>query len=66
MIYRKEEQEDGDYIDREGTRWAVSCLRRIRTPEGVNVGWTEFQSLEAALEEWGMTYAPLPEPQPEN
>lgn len=54
MIYRKREQEDGEYADDTGARWAVDCCRRIRTPEGVNVGWTEFSCLEAALEAWGL------------
>lgn len=59
MIYCKTQQADGDYEDAEGTRWAVDCCRRIRTPEGVNVGWTEFPSLEAALEAWELHARPL-------
>lgn len=58
MIYRKREDESGDYCDKDSIRWAVDCCRRIRTHEGVNVGWTEFPSLEAALEEWGLHPAP--------
>ncbi len=54
MIYRKQEQADGEYTDAEGSRWAVDCCRRVRTPEGVNVGWTEFPSLDAALAAWGL------------
>lgn len=60
MIYRKKEQIDGEYVDAEGTRWAVDCCRRIRTTDGVNVGWTEFPSLDDALEAWGLHAQPLP------
>lgn len=56
MIYRKTADEEGAYTDDKGERWAVECLRRVRTPEGVNVGWTEFPSLEAALAAWGLRY----------
>lgn len=59
MIYCKTQQADGDYEDAAGTRWAVDCCRRIRTAEGVNVGWTEFPSLEAALAAWGLQVKPL-------
>lgn len=58
MIYRKREDESGDYCDADGKHWSIDGCRRIRTPEGVNVGWTEFPSLEAALEAWGLHPAP--------
>lgn len=54
MIYRKEQQSGGKYADSDGVRWEVNCCRRIITPEGVNVGWTEFPRLEDALEAWGL------------
>lgn len=60
MIYQKRQQDDGDYTDADGVRWIVNFFRRVRTPEGVNVGWTEFPSLEAALEAWGLIYEPRP------
>lgn len=58
-MYCKTQQEDGEYVDSDGTRWVVNCCRRIRTPEGVNVGWTEFPSLEAAMEAWRLQAKPL-------
>lgn len=54
MIYRKTPHEDGRYTDEQGQRWEVDCCRRIRTKEGVNIGWTEFPTLEEALKEWGL------------
>lgn len=57
MIFRKTSHEDGDYVDNEGQRWIVEYLRCIHTPEGLNVGWTEFPSLTVALETWGLKFA---------
>lgn len=54
MIFRKTPCKDGEYITDDGKRWTVECCRRIRTSEGVNVGWTEFPSLDDALEAWGL------------
>lgn len=59
MIYSKSPHPDGEYVDNEGQHWLISCCRSIRTPEGVNIGWTEFPSLEAALEAWGLKAEPF-------
>lgn len=58
-VYKAIPQEDGDYIKSDGTRCALRCCRRHSGPEGINVGWTEFPSLEAALEAWGLRNEPL-------
>lgn len=60
MIYRRTEAAQGSYVDADGARWNVECCRRIRTREGVDAGWTEFATAEAALTEWGLEYDPLP------
>lgn len=52
MLYRKEQDAQGDYMDELGNRFSVLCARRIRSTRGVNVGYEEFASLELALEEW--------------
>ena len=57
MLYSKCESPDGAYVDAVGTRYDVSAARRVRSAEGVNVGYEEFPSLEAALEAWGLTWA---------
>lgn len=54
MLYRKIEDEAGEYVDAQGCRFAVQSARRVRTSEGVNVGYVEFPTLEDALEEWGL------------
>lgn len=54
MLYRKIEDEAGEYVDAQGCRFAVQSARRVRTSEGVNVGYVEFPTLEDALEAWGL------------
>ena len=43
--------EDGEYQDRT-TKEPRNLLwtARAYTPEGINVGWTEFETLESAME----------------
>lgn len=65
MKYRKEKSACGPYTSAEGARFNLLCVRRIRTQDGVNVGWTEFPSLAACLSAWGLVYDPLPAPQEE-
>ena len=52
MLYKKEPDAQGDYMDEQGNRFSLLCARRIRNARGVNVGYEEFASLELALEEW--------------
>lgn len=53
MIYAQKERDCyGNFCDAEGVRWSVFACRRIRTDEGVNVGWTAFASLEDSLTVW--------------
>lgn len=52
--YAKFKSPDGEYVDSTGVRYDVSAVRRVRNADGVNVGYEEFFSLEAALKEWGV------------
>ena len=54
MYYKKTMIHDGAYEDASGQRWDVCAVRRVRDAKGVNVGYEEFPSLEAALEAWGL------------
>lgn len=60
MIYaHKLKDESGEYIDIAAQRWVVitaSCISGKRRDY-----WQEFESLEAALEEWGLTPYEYPE-----
>lgn len=61
-FYAKFPAADGAYVDADNIRYDLSVVRRVRDPQGVNVGYTEFPSLEAALKHWQLT--PFVEPEP--
>lgn len=42
----------GDYVNLDGTRYSIVIARRIRSTDGVNVGYREFSSLQDALLAW--------------
>lgn len=48
----------GEYITREGERCSLEAVRRVRSRNGVNVGYTCFSSLEDAMEHWGLVRVP--------
>lgn len=52
MYFAKHECIDGAYVDVRGIRYAVTAVRRVRCPEGVNVGYLPFESLHEALSAW--------------
>lgn len=55
MFYQKQENERGNFIDSEGVRYSLTECKCALTPQGMNVGYTEFESREACLEAWGLT-----------
>lgn len=61
MVYKKTQNEEGNYIDAQQTRWDILEAHEAWTPEGKNVGWDEFDSLEQAAQAYGLTYGPLEE-----
>lgn len=54
MFYAKFTDREGCYMDADGVRFSISSARRVRSPQGVNVGYEEFPSLEDALAAWGL------------
>lgn len=54
MYYKKVMDLQGAYCDALGIVYDVHVARRVRNAQGVNVGYEEFPSLEAALEHWGL------------
>ena len=58
MLYKKIEDEAGEYVDAQGCRFTVQSARRVRTAEGVNVGYVDFPSMEDALAAWGLRVCP--------
>lgn len=59
MVYKKVQNEEGNYIDKQGTRWDILEANEAYTPQGKNVGWDEFESLEQAAKSYGLTYDPV-------
>ena len=59
MVYKKIQNEEGNYIDAEQVRWDILEAHEAYTPEGLNVGWDEFADLEAAAQAYGLTLDPL-------
>lgn len=60
MVYKKIQNEQGDYKDQQNVRYIVLEAHEAWTPQGKNVGWDEYDNMEAALEAYGLVYDPLP------
>jgi hypothetical protein len=59
MVYKKIQNEEGNYIDSMNERWDILEAHEAWTPQGKNVGWDEFENLEKAAEAYELTYDPL-------
>lgn len=66
MVYKKIQNEEGPYIDKKQVRFDILEAHEAYTPEGLNVGWDEYDSIEAAAIAYGLTLSPLPEGEEEN
>lgn len=54
MIYKLEQDENGDYAKLDGTRYRVNECNKAYTPEGKNVGYTFFSSAAEMCATWGL------------
>lgn len=61
MVYKKIQNEEGDYKDVQNVRWDILEAHEAWTPEGKNVGWDEYPDLETAMQAYGLIYDPIPE-----
>ena len=61
MVYRKIQNETGDYKDANEVRYDVLEAHEAFTPQGKNVGWDEFADMQEALTSYGLIYDPLQE-----
>lgn len=59
MVYKKFQDEQGDYIDVNRVRFTVIEAHEAITPQGKNVGWNTFNNMSNALTAYGLKYAPL-------
>lgn len=58
MVYKIEKDEDGNVKDKNGVRYMLSECRVAYTPQGVNYGYTEYPSRQAALAAFGVEDIP--------
>lgn len=58
MVYKKFQDEEGEYIDVSSQRWTIMEAHEVFTPEGLNVGWDEYPNLEQASIAYGLKYKP--------
>lgn len=61
MVYKKIQNEEGNYIDVQQVRWDILEAHEAWTPQGKNVGWDEFESEEAAAKSYGVVKQPKEE-----
>lgn len=61
MVYKKIQNEEGPYIDNKQVRYDILEAHEAYTPEGLNVGWDEFENIEVAAKAYGLTYDPIQE-----
>lgn len=54
LYYKLVQDEAGEYVAADGTRYFVAAARCVRNSKGLNVGYTPFPSLEEALAAWGL------------
>jgi hypothetical protein len=59
MVYKKIQNEQGSYIDKQQVRWDILEAHEAYTPQGKNVGWDEYDSLEQAANAYGLKYDPV-------
>lgn len=58
MVYKLEKDENGNVRGKDGARYMLSECRIAYTPNGVNVGYTEFPTRSAALAFYGVEEVP--------
>lgn len=64
MYYKCEKNDDGSYIGADGERYALYAADGVS--QSSRRYWIWVDTLDACLESFGLTYAPLPEHAPEN
>lgn len=58
MFYKLEKSEHGECRDKNGVRYTINECGVAITPQGVNYGYTEFESRSAALSAFGVEDIP--------
>ena len=61
MVYKKIQNNEGDYKDENNVRYNVLEAHEAWTPQGKNAGWDAFPDKQTALNAYGLVYDPLPQ-----
>lgn len=61
MVYKKIENENGNYKDANDVRYDVLEAHEAWTPQGKNIGWDEYPDKNAALAAYGLIGLPQQE-----
>lgn len=59
MVFKQIAEPSGDWINHEGERTTLLSGSIAYTPEGINVGWTEFETEEECAQAWGLRHEPV-------
>lgn len=54
MVYKKIQNNEGNYIDNNNVRFDVLEAHEAWTPQGKNVGWDTFENKDFALQSYGL------------
>ena len=64
MVYKAVESEYGEYKNDEDVLFDIFEAINVMTPQGKNVGWSEYSNIEEAAAAFGLTYVgPQEEPE---
>lgn len=56
MVYKKVESDNGAYKASDGSLYEIMEATNVMTPQGKNVGWTEYKNIEEAAAAFNLIY----------
>lgn len=56
MVYKAVESEMGPYKATDGSLYDIMEAVNVMTPQGKNVGWTEYENIDKAAAAFNLTY----------
>ena len=58
MVFKQVLEASGEWINDRGERVTLLGGYVAYTPQGVNVGWSEFETVEECAQAWGLRFDP--------
>ena len=59
MVFKQVLEAAGEWINNEGERVTLLSGHVAYTPDGVNVGWSEFENTQECEQAWGLRHEPI-------